>query len=190
MTQMGTLFCQTDDIKELSIALAKAQGEMPAVTKDAVNPFFKSKYATLEASIETVSPFLSKHGLSFMSIPSQDAGKPVLIGRLMHSSGQWIQGWMSLVVSKNDMQGLASAITYARRYLFQCMVGIATEDDDGNEAVKQAAPTQTKSTPAPQPAVKMPANVQARINQTPAKQAPTRGPNQPPPFDKDESFPF
>jgi hypothetical protein len=33
------------EIKELATALSKFQGEMKAVAFDAVNPFFKSKYA-------------------------------------------------------------------------------------------------------------------------------------------------
>jgi hypothetical protein len=39
-----------------------------------------------------------------------------------------------LILSKNDMQGLGSAITYARRYGLVSMLGIIQEDDDGNKA--------------------------------------------------------
>ena len=43
-----------------------------------------------------------------------------------------------LIVQKNDMQGLGSAITYARRYGLMSMAGIAPEDDDGNAAAAAA----------------------------------------------------
>ena len=42
---------------------------------------------------------------------------------------------MSLPLSKCDAQGAGSATTYARRYAYQSIVGVAAEaDDDGNEA--------------------------------------------------------
>jgi hypothetical protein len=53
-----------------------------------------------------------------------------------------------LIVSKNDMQGYGSAVTYARRYGLMAMAGIAPEDDDGNAAAKSAPkqePTKTIS---------------------------------------------
>jgi hypothetical protein len=62
-------------------------------------------------------------------------GKHVTITRLMHSSGQWIEdGGVPLILSKDDMQGLGSALTYSRRYGLMSMVGVAPEDDDGNAA--------------------------------------------------------
>jgi hypothetical protein len=40
--------------------------------------------------------------------------------------------------SKQDAQGYGSAISYAKRYSLQSALGIASEDDDGNSAVKSA----------------------------------------------------
>jgi len=37
--------------------------------------------------------------------------------------------------SKDDMQALGSAITYARRYALQAIVGLSADDDDGESAV-------------------------------------------------------
>ena len=49
------------------------------------------------------------------------------------------------------MQGLGSAITYAKRYQICAMLGLAADDDDdGNEAVKSQAKTQAQ--PVTQPA--------------------------------------
>ena len=39
-----------------------------------------------------------------------------------------------LVLSKNDMQSLGSAISYARRYARLTTLGLKVVDDDGNEA--------------------------------------------------------
>jgi UTP-glucose-1-phosphate uridylyltransferase len=53
----------------------------------------------------------------------------------MHKSGQWISGDYPVLVAKMDAQGLGSAITYARRYALQAMLGVAAEDDDGEAAM-------------------------------------------------------
>ena len=55
------------------------------------------------------------------------------------------QSKVYLVIEKQTMQGLGSAITYARRYGLLQMAGIAPEDDDGNEASK----TPVKHKPIP-----------------------------------------
>ena len=47
-------------------------------------------------------------------------------------------GVVTNLLGKQDMQGLGSAMTYARRYGLMAMAGIAPEDDDGNAAVKSA----------------------------------------------------
>jgi len=45
-----------------------------------------------------------------------------------------------LVLAKNDMQGMGSAITYARRYGIMSLLNIPAEDDDGNEASRSSGP--------------------------------------------------
>jgi len=43
-----------------------------------------------------------------------------------------------LIINKNDMQGMKSATTYAKRIGLESLTGIAPEDDDGNAAAKAA----------------------------------------------------
>src|SRR4051794_39738370 len=127
---------QSISITELAKALGKFQAEVEHVTKDSTNPFFKSKYASLENVISTVRPHLAKHGLSFAQFPDEDG----LTTTLMHSSGNWIAAHAKLVIKDMTPQGHGSAITYLRRYALSAVLGIATEeDDDGNEASKPAA---------------------------------------------------
>jgi CHASE2 domain-containing sensor protein len=68
---------------------------------------------------------------------------------LMHSSGEWISNTLLLACKKQDPQAMGSAITYARRYAYQSVLGIPSEDDDGekyitsNQApIQQQAPVQ------------------------------------------------
>jgi hypothetical protein len=43
-----------------------------------------------------------------------------------------------LIINKQDMQGMKSATTYAKRIGLESLTGIAPEDDDGNAAAKAA----------------------------------------------------
>lgn len=123
------------EIGKIAGALNKFQAIVPSVTKDSTNPYFKSKYATLENVINTITPSLEVNGLSFSQFPD---GKS-LTTIIMHSSGEWIKASAELLLSKQDPQGQGSAITYMRRYALCGALGLATEeDDDGNAASKPA----------------------------------------------------
>lgn len=139
---------QSESINELASALAKAQAEIKHAGKTADNPFFKSKYADLPAVIDVAKEHLAANGLS-VSQPTDidEAGKVVLITQLNHSSGQWLRGYYPVNPVKNDPQGYGSALTYARRYAFSAMVGVAAtgEDDDGNAASGNVAPAKQES---------------------------------------------
>lgn len=124
----------TPTIGKLAEALSKAQGEMASAVKDSTNPHFKNSYADITSVIEAIREPLSKHGLAYMQIPSKTDGGMILITKLMHTSGEWISGDIPLLITKNDMQGLGSSLTYARRYALSAMFGIGQEDDDGNSA--------------------------------------------------------
>jgi ERF superfamily len=136
---------QSAEIKNLAEALTKFQKDVENVPKDAVNPFFKSKYASLENVIATVRPHLAKHGLSFSQFPDGDGLTTVL----MHSSGEWLQATSKMTPKDATPQGQGSAITYLRRYALSAVLGLATEDDDdGNAASAPAkAPAASKTAP-------------------------------------------
>jgi hypothetical protein len=129
---------KSEQINELATALAKAQGEIENASKNAANPHFKSKYADLAEVINTVRPVFSRHGLSVTQFPSFAEGLASVETVLMHSSGQWMSGLASAGVTKQDAQGVGSAITYLRRYSLAAVAGIAQEDDDANAAVGPA----------------------------------------------------
>jgi hypothetical protein len=128
---------QSENINELATALAKAQAEMTHAAKDSKNPHLKSKYADLSAILDAARPHLAKNGLSVVQITESDeAGSVILMSQLSHASGQWIRSWYPVKPVKNDPQGFGSALTYARRYSYAAIAGVAAsgEDDDGNAA--------------------------------------------------------
>lgn len=140
---------QSENINEISTALSKAQGEMPAAIKDSTNPFFKSKYADFGSVKEAAQPSLSKYGLCVVQTTDIIPGtnQVVLISILAHSSGQWFRSCLPVNPSKADCQGMGAALTYLKRYAFCALVGVVTdEDDDGETAVGRG-----KSLPQPKP---------------------------------------
>lgn len=147
----------SDSLTHLAEALSKAQAEMPTITKDATNPHFKSRFASLDATIATVRPILAKHGLSIVqgaSTPDRnEAGVVVAFTvetMLLHVSGEWIVGGAIMPLAKQDAQGAGGAMTYGRRYGLAALLCLATdEDDDGNSASRPAkAPPKQQKAPA------------------------------------------
>lgn len=129
---------RSENINELTTALAKAQGEFTRVAFDKKNPHFKNQYASLEAIIDATRAPLSRHGLSVVQLPVLLDGKMFLEVVLMHSSGQYISSMLPLNVEKMTPQGVGSALTYGRRYGMSSILNInAGEDDDGEEAEKE-----------------------------------------------------
>jgi hypothetical protein len=127
-------------------ALALAQGKYKAVKKTAINPFFESKYAPLDEIIDATKDALAANGICSMQMPTVIEAKFVLVTRLGHSSGEWIQFDYPITTTKQDAQGYGSAVTYARRYALQAILGVAAEtDDDGNAASdKKIEPKEVK----------------------------------------------
>ena len=123
-------------LNELFSALSKAQAQMHAALKTSDNPFFKSKYADFGEIVAASRPALSANGLSVIQrIICIDDGNEVLHSVLGHSSGQYIDSIMRIKPQKSDVQSLGSYITYLKRYAYAALVGVATEDDDGEGAV-------------------------------------------------------
>jgi len=137
---------KSQSIKEIAKALQCFQGKMAKIKKDATNPFFKSKYASLSTILEHIQTPLSECGLSFAQFPDGSQ----LTTLLMHGeSGEWIQAGYDICPIKNDPQAIGSALTYARRYALSGILGInVDDDDDGNLATgKKIEPAKAPISP-------------------------------------------
>lgn len=142
---------KSDNINELAAALSKAQGEMKPAEFDRTNPHFKSKYATLTSIMASIRDPLAKHGLSVIQRLEGDRDTMKVVTCIAHASGQWLEDdGIPLLLDKNNMQGLGSAFTYAKRYGVSALLAIVSDDDDdGNQAtnpepeVKTATPVKT-----------------------------------------------
>jgi hypothetical protein len=139
---------QSEEIKDLAEALAKAQGQIKGALKDSANPFFAKsggggKYADLASVWEACRKPLSDNGLSVLQAPCRllplvvEGGTYWMVELetvLMHSSGQWMGQVSSTAIEHPDAQKVGSADTYLRRYSLASFAGVAPEDDDGNAA--------------------------------------------------------
>jgi hypothetical protein len=126
-------------MKNLAKSLSKFHDLMGGLEKDASNPFFKSKYVTLDNVLTSIKSPLKEAGLVFFQLPSVIAGQPALATTLIDiESGEFINETSSLILQKNDIQGQGSAITYMRRYALVSMLGLSTDtDDDGEGALRR-----------------------------------------------------
>lgn len=125
-------------------ALVKAQAGMGKALKEATNPHLKKKYADLGNVMDACMPALQENGFAVMQPSGKDDQGLFVDTILAHESGVMFESRVYLVVDKQNMQGVGSAQTYARRYGLMGMAGIAPEDDDGNDAAKAPAKAVTE----------------------------------------------
>ena len=142
---------QSESITQIATALSTAQADMQNAVINKENPHFRSRYADLSAMRDATIPHLSKNGLSLSQQPIvKENGDFILRTLLMHNSGEWIGGEFPLPRAAK-LQELGSAITYAKRYSWSAICGVASEeDDDGNEG-QHANLGQPKRAPPPPP---------------------------------------
>ncbi len=119
--------------------LWKAKHEIKGVTKGKDNPFFKSKYADLNAILDAVEPILLKYNLIIL--------QPILDGHVVTQiidceNGDWVESRLHLPIV-TDPQKQIAGVTYFRRATLQSLLSLQAIDNDGNEiteAVKNTKP--------------------------------------------------
>ncbi len=148
---------QSPSITKLLPALIRARGEFPALVKDSQNPHFKSMYADLAAVLDACDKPLGKHDLAILQVPVWDGGALVLQTTLAHTSGEWIRATYPVAADISRPQVTGAGMTYARRYCYMAVAGIAPEDDDGETATARgnsnghATQPARPAAPAPEP---------------------------------------
>lgn len=117
--------------KDFLEAYSKLLNSINSIKKDSDNPYYKSKYADLNAIFDEVKTKISENGFILL----QNVEGNMLRTRIIHiETGEYLESMFELLTAKPDMQQLGSAVTYARRYSLLPMLNIETEDDDGNMA--------------------------------------------------------
>jgi hypothetical protein len=134
---------EADEARKAFIAAKAAfKAEPIMLTKDKENKQYKSMYTTLGNLVNTVTPFLSKHGLSINWTQTQSDGFVTVTCILEHALGHKETNSFTAPIDtsgqKNAIQQLKSTITYARGITFEGICGLASSDsnldDDGGGA--------------------------------------------------------
>ena len=117
--------------------LWKAKHEIKGVAKGKDNPFFKSKYADLNAILDAVEPILLKYNLIVL--------QPILDGHVVTQiidceNGDMVESRLHLPVV-TDPQKQIAGVTYFRRATLQSLLSLQALDSDGNE-IAEAVRTQ------------------------------------------------
>ena len=134
----------SDDLDELAKALAEAQGAIEDPRPNRENEHHGWAYADLKAVLGVIRPEFSKVGLSIFQIPVNglEPNEVGVLQRVMHSSGQWMQGTF-YITCPGSMRGLNSfqiagiVITYLRRYLASSAAGIYADFDSDGEVTQE-----------------------------------------------------
>ena len=136
---------RSETVSDLMAALSKFQGQIRSVPKTSTNPFFHSKYASLDAIWEMCRKPLFDNGLALVQTTAVTEGILILETTLAHTSGQWVSGRYPLTPMRqvkdagwqpsDDPQSMGSVLTYARRYAMSAILGISADEDDDAERV-------------------------------------------------------
>ncbi len=145
-----TLFPEMSPKTDIVLSnLMKAKQEIGTVKKDSKNPFHKSNYASLNAYIDASEEHLLKNGLILVQAGNGNFGQPMMVSTLIHpESGQWLKSYFPILNPKADSQGLGASVTYMRRYSISTLLGLVSEDDDGETAVGRGKYEQQKKSKA------------------------------------------
>lgn len=125
--------------KAFAEAMSSFKTEAIRVVRDKTNTQYGSKYVSLGNLVGTVTPFLSKHGLTAKWELDQSSGIKVTCV-VTHTAGHFESVSMTCPPDtsgkKNPIQEIKSAITYAKACTFESICGLASTDanvdDDGN----------------------------------------------------------
>ena len=126
----------------------------------------KYNYTPLGDEVEIISPILAKHGLSFGHEIVKDGGKDFVVCILTHESYEEVQVQKTItkqfegiiettietdwhiknqiksgpvqIPTGGQMKDLGGAITYAKRYSLNMVLGLASEDDKDAELLGES----------------------------------------------------
>lgn len=120
--------------KEAIAALALAQSKMATPHKDATNPHYGNKYASLKSCIKAIKPALNENNFALVQSAGRDELGDFVETIFEHTSGGKFQSKFYLSPDKKGMQGMGSAATYAKRYGLLGLAGIEPDEDTDDDA--------------------------------------------------------
>ena len=137
--------------KNVLAAVFKAKGDLKStIYAGGKNPHFGNDFIQFVALVKKIDPICQKYGLGIMQFPTGEG----LVTLLFHEeSGEFITSYYELKLDKQTSQGIGSALSYAKRQIYQAMFGLSAgvedpSDDDAEIATQEETgkPVQGKLT--------------------------------------------
>lgn len=141
-------FRTSDATDKIDAALAKAQTKIRAAEKDAENPHFKSRFASLNSITAACKDALAEAGVARIQIPYTE-GEMVGLTTRLSCAGQFYEGDLLAKPAQPGPQALGSVVSYLKRYGLAAMCGVAVGDDDDAEAAEVHEKSNGKPKPDP-----------------------------------------
>ena len=133
---------QSKETAEINTAISKANSEFPLIEINRQNPYLAAGYSDLHEIMKKIRPILSKNGLHIQQYKKPIDGKDMLITRIWHSSGQWLESRTFLFPSKNNIQSYGSNLNSMKRFEIMNILGLTVSedpfDDDGESDMQEA----------------------------------------------------
>lgn len=157
----------SESLVNIAPALARAQAKFGAIHKDATNPFFNSKFASMDNIMTVIRPTLTEEKLAVIqgvTHPETVDGELVCVSistMVLHESGEWIESDVVLPVGTTPIEKgkpdrapnahtASSATSYGRRIGLAAAFALTTDDDDDGNGSSQG---RAKKAPPPPPVV-------------------------------------
>lgn len=128
----------SENIDKLIEALSKAMGVINNPEKNKKVTIYPKTgkaygwlYADLPDTFDAVKKAYSENGLFHSTAMRRESGYTLIVARIFHKSGQWMESEMDLPKSQ-DAKDIAGNITYFTRYLFTALAGLAADQDLDN----------------------------------------------------------
>jgi hypothetical protein len=123
---------KSESIANLALALSKLQGEVSNVHKDKQG--YGYKYTDLSSILDLTRPLCAKYELAVTQLCGESEAGVSIETVLLHSSGEWLSGTLTLPITigkgMTQAQAIGSCISYGRRYSIASLLGIAQTDND------------------------------------------------------------
>lgn len=152
-------------------AMAGFQKSCPSISRDReakvrtrTGASYSYKYSSLGSMLKVALPHMSQQGLTVTWQQKISENSVGVNCRIAHELGHFEEsGWVFMPIDRGTgssaAQQVGSALTYARRYSFQGIAGLAPDDDDDAQCVpspvgsasRAANPASENPAPAPEP---------------------------------------
>jgi len=144
---------QTEQIGELTAALAKAQASISNPELDRVNPHFKNRYASLASHLDAIRKPFAENGLALVQSMFTEDRQIGVTTQIAHASGQFMRSTVMMPLpDRPNAQQIGACVTYLRRYALAAMTLIVGDEDDDGEADRNARQSSRPAAAPPAPA--------------------------------------